>query len=1381
MKKALLLFLVLYSSITAAQFPSGRIHHYSRKDGLSYGAVNSILQDNSGFIWLATGDGLNRFDGLNFNVFKHEVDNPFSLPGNYVQKILKDSKGIFWVSSRKGLYRFNSKTERFINYPLTAEPEKADVSHITENDKQNIWVSTSGNGFYYLDRKTGKNLHYSMKNLQGLSSNSILKIFEDASGLLWVGTRDAGVAVFRVTKGNILEKVNIGSQLQTASRVNAIYQDLKQNIWIATSAGLLLFERGSGKVYRFQGNAYGLRSNVFLSIVQDSQQQLYVGLQDGGVYKLTLQNIGKSTPSELKFEELKHESGLHITERSVQELFFDKEENLWAGTYGDGIFMLSRTPDKFKAFHRKLKYNNGEDHIRYYGMCTDAEGYLWMGTDGDGIYKTTVSGKIIRHYRADGKANSIKDNAILYAYKDSRNTLWFGTYSKGLFRYDRKSDAFVNYAHQPKTTGTLGGNDVRVIQEDNQHRIWVGTNGGGLSMLDEATGKFTTFNEQNSNIGSNDVRSLQHDDKGNLWVGTYGGGLLYFKVNEGKFYPFVKSKTSTVDLSRDIIFSLYLDRQKRLWIGTEGNGLVLYNTVQQTTERFIEKNGLGDNTVYAIQEEAPGKIWISTNDGLSKIKLQPRKIYNFNVTDGLQAGQFNPGSATATSNGDLIFFGGTEGYNLFYPKKIKQSSVIPDVKIIGLQLYGIGKNEDDNTRNISEGDKVILAADQSVFSIQYTALNYVYPHSSEFAYQLEGLDKEWNYVKHQKSATYRYLQPGHYTFKVKATNQDGIWQDGFSSISIRILPPWYKTWWAYTFYCALTGALIYMLIRYNANQHRLKYKIRLARIQAQKEREIHENKLSFFTNISHEFRTPLTLIINPVKEILDEKGGESDRSNLNIVYRNAKRLLSLVDQLLLFSKAETKADKLKITEIDLYNLCEEVFLCFSYQATKKKLSYTFTCLNKDIHVYGDREKIEIALFNLISNAIRYSPDGGQVTLTITEHEENFVIQLADTGSGIAESTGDKIFERFYKVHNVDNYAKGGFGIGLFLVKNFVERHHGTVTYHSVAGAGTTFELTLLKGREHFKDEQIFDHQLERSVILAELAEGEEQNEEVSISLTGVEDDILSEQKTILIIDDNKQIRDYIRRIFDDRFKVIDAEDGQQGLLIIREYLPDIIISDVVMPNMTGVELCKLVKEDPSLNHIPIVLLTAGTSSEVKLKGIECGADDYVSKPFEKELLVARIEGLLKSRNDLQTYFYNRITLKSANLKISAEYKGFLDRCIEIVEKHMADPNFGIQTLAEEIGMSRSSLYGKIKSISGQSANGFIRFIRLRKAAEIFVSTEHTIQETTYQVGIKDARYFREQFHKVFHMNPSEYIKKYRKTFSGKYSLNKSIIKGKDPK
>jgi len=1384
MKKLLLMFFFLLSLKAASQFPSGRILHYTRKEGLSYGAVNSILQDNKGFMWFATGDGLNRFDGVDFKIFKYDPEQQFSLPSNYVQKIFKDSHGKFWISSRKGLYQFNPKTEAFENDPRFSVAKKADVSHIMENKAGNLWVSTSGNGFSFLDGKTGKSINYLMKNLKGLTSNSILKIYEDAYGLLWVGTRDAGICVFRVNNGKILGKVNFDAAINKASRVNCIYSDHHSNIWIATSAGLWLFDRTAKSFHKLEGKNYGLSSNVFLSLVQDSQEKLFIGLQDGGLYQLDLSHRAEQTPGNMVFEQLKYENGFNITPRSVPELYLDKEENLWVGTYGDGIFMISRTADKFKWFHKKVKDNFGENYLRYYGMCMDDEGYLWLGTDGDGIYKTKPNGEVVKKYRAGAGKNSLAENAVLYGYKDSKNNLWFGTYSKGLSLYDRKSDAFINFRHDDKVAGSLGGNDVRVIHEDNQHNIWVGTNGGGLNRLNLSTNKFTVYNTANSKISSNDVRSLAHDSKGNIWVGTYGGGLNYFNTAEQKFYSFSQVKKQVVDLSREIIFALYLDAQKRLWIGTEGNGLLVYDTEKQSSRRFSEKNGLANNTVYAIQEEEPGKIWVSTNDGLSKVALQQHKIYNYNEKDGLQGGQFNPGSSISGKQGNFICFGGTEGWNLFYPKQIVQSSGEPEIRITGLQLYGNGEDEKSDSKNISESGHIVLEADESVFSIQYVALNYAYPRAAQFAYKLDGLDKDWNYVKYQKSATYRYLEPGYYTFKVKATNQDNIWQSSYATLRIEVLPPWYRTWWAYTVYLLITAGVIYLLVQYKSNQAKLKYTISIARIEAQKEKELHENKLSFFTNISHEFRTPLTLIINPVREILDDKKQEADLGSLTIVYRNAKRLLSLVDQLLLFSKAETDADKLKIVYLQLFDLCQEVFLCFTHLAAKKNISYEFITSAEDICIYGDREKVEIALFNLISNAIRHTHEGGRVVLSLDEDKAAVYIKVADTGTGIDPQVGDRIYERFYKVQNNKNYAKGGFGVGLYLVKNFIERHQGKVSYTSSLTAGTIFSLTLLKGHAHFSDAPIFDDQPESSVILEELRE-ERDDLDTSPDLlapgSDVKEDISSEIKTILVIDDNQQIREYIVQLFRANFQMLEADNGETGLEMVRQYLPDMVISDVLMPGLNGVELCRLVKQDPSLYHIPVVLLTASTSSESKLRGIECGADDYISKPFEKEILIARIEGLLKNRNELQKYFYNEITLRSGNLKISAEYKEFLDRCIAIVEAHMTDPNFSIQMLAEEIGMSRSNLYTRIKSISGQSANSFIRFIRLRKAAEIFISTELTVQETTFRVGIKDARYFREQFFKVFQMNPSDYIKKYRKNFNGRYSLNKSLIRSKDPK
>lgn len=1399
--------MLLISFSVCAQVPAGRTMHYTQKDGLSFNIINSISQDKNGFIWFATGNGLNRFDGINFRTFKSDPENPTAIPGNYIQHIFADSFGNTWVSSRKGLYRFDVKTEKFSKHPIVGGADKVDVTSISQNASGNLWVATSGNGFSFLDQQTGRYVNYTPKTLKGSTSNSILSIVEDPFGMLWVGTRDAGLCIFKLNKSKVPMAIADNHAELPAARVNEIYRDHADNMWIATSSGLWCYQRNTGRFHILSAAQYKLRSNVFLSLVEDQQHRLFIGLQEGGLYYLDLNKIVDVPPREYVFEQVEDENKFNITPRSVQDLFLDKDQNLWLGTYGDGSYMLSSSPAKFKHFSKKLSDKSGESFLRFYGMCIDASGNLWLGTDGDGIYKTKADGTLIKHYLANSAGNSLTDNAIISAYKDSQNRLWFGTYAKGLLLYDPVNDGFISFKHDPKNSNSIAGNDIRVIREDRRKNIWIGTNGGGLSKLDPTTRKFTNYTTGNSNISANDVRSIENDDKGNLWLGTYGGGLSYLVVRQDKIFPFTQNENSGLNLSGSIIYALHMDQQKRLWIGSESLGLLVYDTDKKSLLRFSEKNGLADNSVYAILEESPGKVWVSTNEGLSAINLGTHKIYNFNGSDGLQGGQFNAGSAIVDPKTEMMCFGGTEGWNMFYPKRIKPSSYQPQIRITGLQLYGKEEKDRGNIRPISESESLTLEASQSVFSIQYIALNFAYPRDAEFAYQLEGLEKDWNYVKYQRSATYRYLQPGTYTFKVKATNQDNIWQEDYATLTISILPPWYKSWWAYTFYLLLMVLGIYGVIYYKAKQAKLKYRIRLADMEAQQERQLHESKLSFFTNISHEFRSPLTLIINPVREMIDDQEKTADPANLNIVYRNAKRLLSLVDQLLLFSKAETKSDKLNVSQIDLIGLCEEVFLCFSHQAAKKNISYSFNQQNEagkasepaggarhmdeandTLLVYGDREKIEIALFNLLSNALRHTPDGGAVKLSVLDEEQWLTVEVEDTGTGIAPEIGNKVFDRFFKVRDSKNY-KGGFGIGLFLVKNFVDQHHGRVFFRSKMGEGTTFTLKLLKGKAHFGQHLILDVEQESSAILEELNVFDEDirdNDLVMDSgtksntqLMGVHEGVSSEILTLLIIDDNEEIRHYIRKIFSARFEILEAADGEQGLQMINRYLPDMIISDVLMQSLNGIELCSLVKADPALNHIPLILLTASASSEIRLKGIECGADDYISKPFEKELLMARVEGLLKSRNNLQTYFYNKITLKSGNLKISAEYKDFLDRCIEIVERHMTDPNFGIGILADEIGMSRSNLYTKIKSISGQSANGFIRFIRLRKAAEIFINTDLTVQETILRVGIRDARYFREQFYKLFQLNPSDYIKKYRKTFSSRYAVNKTLRRLKD--
>jgi signal transduction histidine kinase/DNA-binding response OmpR family regulator len=712
----------------------------------------------------------------------------------------------------------------------------------------------------------------------------------------------------------------------------------------------------------------------------------------------------------------------------------------------------------------------------------------------------------------------------------------------------------------------------------------------------------------------------------------------------------------------------------------------------------------------------------------------------------------------------------------------------------------------------------------------------------QYAYYLQGWDKGWNYPGATRKVVYAHLSEGTYIFRVKSTNVEGQWNKDEVQIKIIILPPWYRSWWAYLIYAMMVGGAVYFYLQYRAKQTQLQYEVKIAKLYAanerserqrsqaelekekferekretelalekaekekslaelavekaelekeraerekehaerekerilnEKEREINERKISYFTNIAHEFRTPLTLIINPVKDLLkrnDAKQMEND-GELNIVYRNARRMLSLVDQLLLFRKAESGLDKIKPSKLNLHDLAHEVYLCFVQQAKSQNINYVFNCSHKNVEIYADREKLEIILYNLLSNALKYTPANGSIQLIIDDQAEDVVIKVEDNGAGIPSETGEKLFDKFYKAERTKTSSKAGFGIGLFLVRHFTEQHGGTISYKSEEGQGTVFTLKLQKGKDHFGPEVIIAEADSSPAFIAMLKDEpllEEKTEGRESSIP----EVVSEKKTILIVDDDESIRQYLVNLFKDNYLIRQADNGKAGLESAQKHLPDLIISDIHMQPMNGIDLCKAVKQNEQLSHIPVILLTGAVSDELKLQGVEGGADDYITKPFEKELLLARVANLQKSRENLQKYFFNEITLNKQDQKISEEYKEFLERCIKIVEAHLEDDEFTILQLASEMGKSYSSVYKKIRTISGQSLKGFVRFIRLRKAAGLFINTNYNVSEVAFQVGIYDAKFFREQFNKLFGMNPSEYIKKYRKPFQGQYSIN----------
>jgi signal transduction histidine kinase/ligand-binding sensor domain-containing protein/DNA-binding response OmpR family regulator len=1365
---------------------NGRVLQYSLSQGLSFGIVNSMVQDNDGLMWFATGDGLNRFDGTTFKVFKNNPDDPQSISGNYVKTVFRDREGTIWTTSRSGLNEFVSKKEIFKRH--TPQPRRnvpgADVSDISQAADGNLWISLNGAGFALFNKKAARFTYYNQRTLNGLSNNSILNAFEDSQGLLWLGTPESGVEVFEIDRNRKLKKANINPQNIPSARINGVFEDHLHNIWIASAKGLILYKRAEAKFYSMHLPA-NLRSDIYLSLHENDRGELLVGLQDGGLYSLDLDQLENRKPGDFDFVKVNDSQNQGITQRSVQAIYMDRDKNVWLGTYGEGVYLISSIPEKFKNFETKIQDSRAESYLRFYGMCVDKDGFLWLGTDGDGIYKAKSNGEVVKHYGRSEKSGGLKDGAVIAAHRGRDGYLWFGTYSKGLFQFDPKAETFRQYANVPGDVESLGKNDVRVIYEDKRGNIWVGTNGGGLALLDRKTGKFKHYRTGNSGINSNDVRAIVEDQTGNLWIGTYGGGLNYLDVWSMKFTSYFNDPKGAVYLSNRIIFSLYFDARERLWVGSEGNGLVVYQPRDGSAKHYTEKNGLANDVIYAIQPESADRVWVSSNKGLSRIDLVSKKIDHYNQSNGLQGGQFNPNSALYDASERLMVFGGTQGWNLFYPAEIKPSTFKPEIMLSGLSLFGqdvaVGDEKDGKvilSQQIFDQQEIILQPKQSVFSIQYTALNYAYPELNSFAYKMEGLDEEWNYVKNERSATYRYLPAGDYTFQVKAANQDGVWFDDFAALHVRILPPWYQTWWAYLLYLGVAAILIYYYQQYKIRQAELKYQVQLAHFETQKEKELNEKKLAFFTHISHEFRTPLTLIINPVRELLlklDQRN--PDQESLNIVYRNAKRLLSLVDQLLLFRKADLHADKLNPVLCNITNLGQEVFQYFTHQAEQRNIAFTFKSSNDQLEIVADREKIEIALFNLISNAIKYTPKHGSVGMEIHEIGEQVEITVTDTGQGIPEAAKESVYSVFHQFMDNRSPSKGGFGIGLYLTKTFVDSHFGDISFESTIGKGTTFKVLLHKAHPALISEnEPFAVSEGNSVLLEELSEGDILLGSAAIpSQQMIMDELSSDIKSMLIVEDDADIRQYIGQAFAGEFKLLQAQNGEDGLALVRKHMPDIVISDVMMGGISGIEMCSQIKADVTLSHIPVVLLTASTSQETKLKGIEGGADDYISKPFDKALLVARVNAILKGRSDLQRYFYNEITLQTSDFKISSEYKDFLKECIRVVENHLTDPDFSIKVLAAEIGMSHSTLYNRIKSISGQSTNSFIRFIRLRRAAQILITTDITISEAAYQVGINDIKYFREQFNKLFGMKPSEYVKKFRNPFHVSVQMNRGVF------
>lgn len=1332
-----LLFFVL--TLVGQEHP---VKYLDISNGLSHNSASAIYQDKSGYMWFGTNDGLNRYDGYDFKIFRNEIGNEQSLASDFIFCLEGDEKNNIWIGGVNGGNIYNSSKHTFTRLTLS-DGEKIIKNGVNEikfvHDKL-ILAGCDKVGLVRFKDETGKGMRVPLvvnnKKVTGYDVTAIEPV--TAKGYCWVFIKGYGLYRYFINSGT-LKKASVEKK-----QANAICCDKTGKVWIGTDDGL----------YRFNPDKlqYGTNELPYKSIVTsvlcDHKNDIYVATDGSGVFLID----EKLQPRKLEY------SGKYpiVKNDAVWGQYEDKDGNKWFCTCRGGISVLGNSQLYFK--HVTMTGDNSSANYTQ-SFCEDAHKNIWIGTGGAGI---RVWDRKKNTFTKITKAEGLGSNFVPSVICDYTNSIWVATWYGGINKINPVTHQVKKYSLYNPTTKREDKN-VWFIYEDRDKNLWAASAREGiLYRYNRQEDKFEAYNQRVS-----ELLCMHESHDGTLWAGNYSE---LYAINK-------KTNTVTTKKIGYAIRCILEGKDASLWIGTSEGGLLKYNIKNGTFKRFTTKDGLPGNTVLRLLQDKHGNIWFSTYNGISRFDVQQGIFRNFSVSDGLQSKQFSYNAGLELSSGEFLF-GGVNGFNVFYPDNIKDTNQDADILLADVLVNNSSVADKQKYYEPSSGalNTLRLPYDQTTLSLDFLALDYENADDINYAYYLDGWDEHWNYIGKNRKANYSRLTEGSYTFKVKSTDSNGKWSNEVTLLSVHVLPPWYRTWWAYVLYTAAAGGMIYAYQRYNRNKERMRYEVKLAHMEGMKEKELIEKQVSMFTYISHEFRTPLSLIINPLKQVIKQQSEKGEPiPDLAVAHRNARRLLRLIDQLLLFRRAESDADELVLSSINMNVLCDEVYKCFSQQAKEQTITYTFNVPQHEVQIIGDFDKIEISIYNLISNAFKYTPKGGSISVSLTDDATGAYISIADNGVGIDKEDINHIFEKFRQV-NLKNSPGKGFGIGLFVVKHFVEKHSGAITCESESGRGTTFTVRFLKGYDHFDHLPINTVSAKMSELVKELLGENLQEQEIventptvlAVDSYQLSEEIVSDKKSILIIDDNAEIRNYLISLFAADYIVYSADNGTDGLKLVKKHMPDIVLSDIAMEGMNGLELCKEIKDTDSISHILVILITATTSQETHLQGISDGADDYMTKPFDNEILKAKVETLLRNRNQLRNYFLDNITLREHSQKVPVEYRDFLKNCIDVIEANLNNENFTIKQFSKAMGMSHNGLYTKIKAISGQTLNGFIRSVRLRRAAVLMLTEDIQIAQAASQVGFEDKKHFREQFVKLFGMTPSEYIKKYR------YSFNKEL-------
>lgn len=1337
------LFLIAFQ--TNAQQSPIQFSQLDVNNGLSHNHINSIIKDSKGYLWFATPNGLNRFDGKGVHVFTHNSKDAKSLIDDTVNELFIGPYNQLWVKTRLGFNIYDPKTESFIrnvDSVIKADIPVIDIIDIKEDNRGYFWFLYANQGLFRYDVTKQKFQKYTTQR----ANFRITGIRPTKDNNLWIVYEDGFLELLNTGNFQQLYSISINEYLPISKADYKVFIDSGLGIWVYAKnmpLGVYYLDTDGEKVSYFHtASSVGrLNTNFVTNITEDDLGRIWLATDPGGI---NVVNKNDFSITYLVNEEFDDRS---LAQNSIVSLYKDRDGIIWVGSFKKGVSYFHDNVIKFSVYRHQAGNSASLFYDDINRFVEDKQGNLWIGTNGGGLIYFNRKNNTFKQYKNNpADPHSLSSDVIVSLLLDKQGMLWIGTYHGGLNKFD--GNKFTHYFHDFNNPESISDNSVWELMEDSQGRIWVGTLSGGLNIMDRKSGKFKRFGYRGENSPQDSyISALMEDSEGNIWIGT-ANGIDILEKSTGRFKHLGHQEKDETSLSNNHVADIYQDSKGFIWIATR-DGINKYIAKDDAFQAFRKEDGLPDNTILTILEDHKNSLWLSTLKGISIMRYsneQPDQLVfrNYDKSDGLQANAFNERAAFLTRKGEVIF-GGPSGFNIINPYAIKDfdSSSVPI--ITDFQLFNksvkIGEKIDGQIlfkESPTETRNVVLAHNQNMISIAFTSLDFLNREHTSFLYQLEGFNDNWLPADPQSNkAVFTNLDPGSYRFKVKVSENNESWSQEYTLLSIEIKPPFWQTPIAYMSYFVVLLIILLFVRHIEKQREQSRFLLRQERKEAQRIRELDRMKTRFFTNVSHEFRTPLSLIIIPLDKLIATATNDQQVNHLNLIQRNARRMLNLVNQLLDFRKIDMQELKLDSQPGDIIESIEQHFISFSDIAEKKNINYLFKQNIRKFYTNFDHDKLERILFNLLSNAFKFTPDEGTISveldlkMNIEAEEAQLLIKVSDNGIGIPQDKQDQLFTRYFQHEMPSELLNQGSGIGLAITKEYIQLAGGEISFQSKVNQGSCFSVILplhtinIESESPSKDKKI-------------------------------EENHLVKRQRILLVEDNEDFRFYLKDNLKEWYSIEEAADAELGWQKALATHPDIIVSDISMPKGNGIDLCRKLKADERTMHIPIILLTAIADESSHLRGLETGASDYIIKPFNFELLLSKIKSLLKQKTSLEKKYKKQLEVNPARIEVQSADEKFLQKALEVTESNLGNSDFTIEFLAREMCMSRVSLYKRILLLTGHTPTQFVRNMRLKRAAQLLEESQLSIAEVAYEVGFNDPKRFSRYYKEVYNILPSVY-------------------------